>query len=177
MEEILSVQHVKDWDAFTIKKQAVAASALMERAGRAFTRLFRAKIGTVRPIHIFAGVGNNGGDGLVIARLLHALGYEVRVYVVGDVSRASPDFTAQQSRSGGLPCPIACVTPTHPFSFSSREVLIDALFGTGLSRPLRGRMAALVRRLNASPALRVSHRQAIWFTCRVCFFGGYCLFR
>ena len=156
MEEILSAQQVKAWDAFTIKKQAIAASVLMERAGQAFVRLFRARIGTMRPVHIFAGVGNNGGDGLVVARLLHALGYEVRVYVVGDLSRASPDFIVQWSRSEGAPYPIACVTPTHSFSFSSREVLVDALFGTGLSRPLRGRVAALVHRLNASPALRVS---------------------
>jgi hydroxyethylthiazole kinase-like uncharacterized protein yjeF len=126
---------------------ATCVPPLMERAGTALAAAASAMLGAERrPVLIVAGPGNNGGDGLVAARLLKAQGHVAVVVGAGDAARlpadASAALTAWRQAGGGLAADI----PAQDFALA-----IDALFGIGLSRPVAGRPAALIERLNTLP--------------------------
>ena len=156
-EHILSGEQRRAWDAYTLRECGLSSLSLMEQAAVAFVRLFKTKITRTASVHIFVGTGNNGGDGLVVARLLHAAGYSVAVYEVGERSRATQDCRAQWAQTQSLDFPQHKLNDPHALpSFSEEEVVIDGLLGTGLSRPLRGHLAKIVEQLSDSPAFRVS---------------------
>ena len=90
------------------------------------------------------GPGNNGGDGFVAARHLAAFGWDVRVALLGERERLKGD--AAEMASGGT----VAVAPLDPAVLAGATVVVDALFGAGLTRPLEGRAADIVRRLNSS---------------------------
>ena len=123
---------------------ATASPPLMERAGRAAAALLRERFGTGRVL-VCAGPGNNGGDGFVLARALHRAGQAVSVRFAGDPQRLPADAAAawQSARAAGVDF---CAEPSGKFS-----VVVDALFGIGLRRPLDGDWAALVERINRFP--------------------------
>jgi ADP-dependent NAD(P)H-hydrate dehydratase / NAD(P)H-hydrate epimerase len=150
--KILSAAQTREADAQTIREEGIAAVDLMERAGRAFAGWFENKFTPERPVYVFCGPGNNGGDGLVVARLLHQRLYDVQVYLVIEGGNTSEDF---QINHGRLPHEVP------PQTISSREGLpaipaqvcvIDALFGTGLTRPVTGLFAEVINHLNESSA-------------------------
>lgn len=154
--KILTAAQTRQADAATIQQEGIRPVMLMERAATAFTdwlraRLFPAEAGEIL---VLCGPGNNGGDGLVAARLLHQHGYRVRVGLL-PAERHAADFTHNRQR---LPAavPVAEWAPAQLPPIPPGTVVIDALFGTGLSRPLDGAAAALVRHLNQSRARVVS---------------------
>lgn len=129
-------------------RAAIAAGTpgglLMERAGQAVadtvTRLARPGAGVL----VLCGPGNNGGDGFVAARLLAERGLRVTLALAGERSRLAGDAAAMAQRWTGAIAPIANLQPQR------HDLIVDALFGAGLSRPLTGEIAALVAALNAS---------------------------
>ena len=137
--KILSADQIRQADAATIAGEGIASVELMERAARAFVAWFDNKFaGQGRRLLVCCGPGNNGGDGLAIARLLVAKGYEPQVWVVAADARFSPDFVHNRDR---LPAGI----PLHHLAAASEipqqtqaDFIFDALFGTGLNRPLEG---------------------------------------
>lgn len=150
--KILSAAQTREADAQTIREEGIASAELMERAGRAFTGWFENKFTPERPVYIFCGPGNNGGDGLVVARLLHQRLYDVQLYLVNEEATPSEDFQIHRDR---LPHEVP------PQTISSKEYLpaipaeasvIDALFGTGLSRPVTGLFADVIHHINDSSA-------------------------
>jgi NAD(P)H-hydrate epimerase len=150
--KILSALQTREADAQTIQEEGISSADLMERAGKAFAGWFENKFSTQREVYIFCGPGNNGGDGLVVARLLHQRHYRVKVYLVGESDKTSEDFRINLER---LPkeisrqkIPVAKNIPTIPADVH----LIDALFGTGLSRPVTGLFAEVIEKLNKSGA-------------------------
>src|SRR5688572_13935589 len=101
MLKILNSQQIKSLDAYTIEHEPVASIDLMERACRAFVSWFTERFDSSKKIGIVCGTGNNGGDGLGIARLLHGLGYLVKVWVVKGTSSESEDFKINLRRIAG----------------------------------------------------------------------------
>lgn len=124
----------------------------MNRASAVFTNWFKRLYNdTQRPVAVFAGMGNNGGDGLATARLLHRAFYDVRVFVCNFNGNPSPDFEAQRKL---LPSDVPIIELKQPSdlpALSERTVLIDALFGSGLNRPIEGPWAELLEKLNNLP--------------------------
>lgn len=154
--KLLTAAQTRQADAATIAQEGIRSVDLMERAATAFTawltqRLSPAEAGEVL---VLCGPGNNGGDGLVAARLLHARGYRVRVGLL-PADQRSADFEHNRQH---LPAevPVAEWGPAQLPPIAPGTVVIDALFGTGLSRPLEGAAAALVQHLNGSRARVVS---------------------
>lgn len=135
-----------------IEAQALQTSrphALMQRAGAAVAKLALALQPHARHIWLLCGPGNNGGDGLVAARLLQAAGKQVRISLCSEGRAAPPDATwaLQQAQAAGLA--IETVLPTSP---PKAELLIDALLGLGLSRAPDGAVAEAIRLINHHPA-------------------------
>lgn len=127
---------------------AVAAGtpslALMEHAGRGVARVARGMLGAGRRVLVLCGPGNNGGDGFVAARCLREGGAEVAVALLGPADALEGDAAVMAQRWGGD------IAPLSVGSLEGADLVIDALFGAGLARPITGIAAEVVEALNAS---------------------------
>lgn len=157
--KLLTTQQIRDWDQYTIEHTPITSAALMEHAASVCAdkiySLFQRKL-SFTSVAVFCGVGNNGGDGLVITRLLHLIGIPVSVYLVGDAQKRSPDCTIQLGR---LPKPIQPVTiefENNLPELTADMLVVDALLGSGLNRAAEGIMALTIDKLNRSQAYIVS---------------------
>lgn len=157
--KILSAKQLAEADKSTIDKQQISSNDLMERvATLVFERLHARLNGAPVPVKIFCGIGNNGGDGLAIARLMIQHGYHVTVYVTNCSKKRSPDFLVNYDRikdvTNDWPILLSC-KEDFP-SISPQDIVIDAIFGTGLNRPVTGWMTELFKYLNSEPAFTVA---------------------
>lgn len=157
MIKILSANQIKALDAYTIEHEPVPSIELMERACRAFVHWFISRIDVSKKIGIVCGTGNNGGDGLGIARLLDEWNYAVKVWVVRGSVSESLDFKTNLSRLKSTRVEIFdIVSESDQGLFHDRDVMIDAVFGSGLSRPAEGIYAQVINCMNKTDAVRVA---------------------
>ena len=149
--EILSAEQIRAWDEYTMQHEPIASIDLMERAaGSCFSWL--EKNGYLgRNFSIYCGKGNNGGDGLALARLLSAQDGSVTVHILEFGHIGTDDFQINLARLHQTPVEVRFIQGEEHFLRSQPgEVLIDALLGSGLNRPLEGVTARLVDHLNGS---------------------------
>lgn len=157
--KIFSTEQIRAWDAFTIEHEPVLSLELMNRAARVFTTWFTGVYpDPERPVWVIAGTGNNGGDGLAVARLLHRQFYAVKVFVCAFSGKNSADFDEQV-----LALPPNNAVALHWLKpgeslpeIPTDAIVIDALFGSGLTRPLDGEWARAIEWLNGLPNAIVS---------------------
>jgi NAD(P)H-hydrate epimerase len=145
---LVSAAQMRALDRHTIEELGVPGEVLMESAGRAVVPAVLAGLEPGDTVCVVCGPGNNGGDGLVVARHLHALGVPVRAALLAE--RLSGDAGAQLARARAAGVPIEGKRWRAPAS----GVIVDALFGTGLARALAGDARASVRRINAARSAR-----------------------
>lgn len=155
--KIFSASQIKDWDAYTITNEPVASVDLMERAATQCAEWLIHKGYANKHLHIFCGKGNNGGDGLAIARLLLQKGCKVTVYVLEFGHKGTDDFQTNLRRLHPLTFDIHFIQSELFFPIiQEHDVIIDAMLGTGLSKPLEGVTQKLVLHLNQTNAMRIS---------------------
>ena len=155
--KIFSTDQVKKWDAFTILNEPISTIELMERAATACFNWLKQNINSQKQIRFFCGKGNNGGDGLAIARLLLQEKYKISVYILENDKAGSPDFETNHKRLRDRNVQIFDIGLADFFpEINEDDIIIDALFGTGLNKPLEGIFAALVEHINASNASIIS---------------------
>ncbi len=151
---ILSSEQIRSADEHTITNEPIPSIDLMERASEAFTEKFYELVGQPKKVAVFAGVGNNGGDGLVVARLLQGKGIDVIVFVIGKVDKGTQDFRANLDK---LPIDPFFLTVDSEFPIIDIDsIVIDAIFGSGLARPVTGLYADLIDLINDSGAKIIS---------------------
>lgn len=155
---VFSAEQIRKADLATIAHQKISSYALMERAGLSCCEWIKKNYPTKHPVFIFTGQGNNGGDGLVIARLLLEAGYQVTVYQ----SQLSESYSEDCLKARELLLRVYAAA-FHVIKslkklpeMSADAICIDAFFGTGLSRPLTGNLAGIIRELNARTAIKIS---------------------
>jgi hydroxyethylthiazole kinase-like uncharacterized protein yjeF len=148
MHELLTTAEMAKADALAIAG-GIPGIALMENAGRAVADAVGARFATTAPVLVLAGPGNNGGDGFVVGRLLAERGHPVRLVLIGDRSRLKGDSAVAASRYGGAVEPASA-------RIGSPAVIVDALFGAGLDRPIEGSAAQWIAAINASGAFVLS---------------------
>lgn len=154
--KILKTTDIRKVDEYTIAHEPIASIDLMERAAKTVFRWFIDKYTTKQPITIFCGNGNNGGDGLALARLLILADYHVDVYILQSPEHFSPDAQINYERLKWLnKNKIEFLSNNLP-NIPSNTLIIDALFGTGLNRSLEGYNAALVQHINQSNCTIIS---------------------
>ena len=149
--KIFPPELIRQLDAHTIQHEPIAPIDLMERAAKAFTGWFRGKFPPERcgPVFTLSGPGNNGGDGLAIARLLADSGYQVAPMLL-EIGTLSQDCRSNLERLEAQ-MPVQRLTEADDFpDLPAEAVVVDALFGSGLSRPLEGLPAELVTHLNGA---------------------------
>lgn len=159
--KLLNAHQLKELDAKTIQTRDIASIDLMEEAALQVAKFITKHYPpTHRDIVIFSGPGNNGGDGLALARLLVTTGYSnIQVFLFNTNNSLSADCACNAERLQ-TECPQVAFTEVQQKfeapELSSKALIIDALFGTGLNKPLSGGYAALVKFINAAQAEVVS---------------------
>ena len=136
MKYLVSASEMREYDSNTIKKTGIPACVLMERAALAAAETIEERCGGwsgSRHVLVMAGMGNNGGDGLAVARLLSEKDYQVEVWLVGDRAKASAQWKQQMEILRNYP--VECTDRPKRREYAA---LVDALFGVGLSRAVEG---------------------------------------
>ncbi len=151
--KIFTATQTQAWDRYTIEQEPITSIDLMNRAVQVLTDWFALNYTSNRPVVVFCGTGNNGGDGIGLAKLLNWLNFDAKVVVCDFAAKRSVDFEAQidsisQQRSIEVEWHSnAQSLPVIP----SNALIVDALFGSGLNRPLEGTWAQVVEYLNQLP--------------------------
>lgn len=155
---VMSRQEVRDFDSWAIHEMGVPGVVLMENAGRGCAQVVRDRLDAAggAKVAIFCGAGNNGGDGYVIARHLTNGGADVRVIMCGPREKIGGDARTNLKIIERMGLPIAYLDPpSRGLPERIREwtdgcsLLVDAIFGTGLSGELRSEYAQLIACINA----------------------------
>src|SRR5215831_6129389 len=146
MHELLTTAEMAEADRRTIAG-GLAGIELMENAGRAVADAVAARHPPGQHVAIVAGPGNNGGDGFVAARVLAERGYRVRTLFVGNPNRLKGDAAVAAQRWRG---PSAAAAPT---GVTPADVVVDALFGAGLDRPVEGLARAMIEATNTASSV------------------------
>lgn len=149
--KIFSAEQIRNWDAYTIKHEPISSLDLMDRASLTFVKWFETQFPFKdgQNIHIVCGTGNNGGDGLAIARLLQQRHYDVKVYIYPLGALKTANFDANlKSLPPWDSIPVQIIKDVFSPKIPSHDILLDALLGSGLNRPLTGNLEALIKGLN-----------------------------
>lgn len=157
--KILDAGEIRKLDIYTIENEPIKSVDLMERAAKQCFLHIKKLLNKPSVIRIFCGMGNNGGDGLAIARMLAATAsHEVLVYKVKYGIQLSPDCAVNENRLEKVKKvkQFLLTNETQFPNIQNNDLVIDAMFGTGLSRPLDGFPARVVRHINQSQAKVIS---------------------
>ncbi len=158
MSKILTAKQIYQADKVTIQKNNITSIDLMEHASlQCFQWIHNRLQGNPLPIHVICGTGNNGGDGLVVARMLKKHGYNIKTYVVNCDNTRSADFLTNYERLkelGDWPIMVSC-DAEFP-KITENDMVIDAIFGIGLNRAPEGLLKEIIQHINKSNAYILS---------------------
>lgn len=153
--KIFSVSQIREWDKYTIQHEPVSSLSLMERAATACSNWITHHFKGNPSFKIFCGKGNNGGDGLAIARHLIEKKYPVTIYIIGE-GGASLEFEKNLNRLKALTNEIYFPENDEPFPNLKNEIVVDALFGTGLNKNPSGLFFSLINHINQNASQVIS---------------------
>lgn len=151
MRYITSRTEMQQIDAYSIEEIGIPGIVLMERAALTMEEEIRNRFSTDVRILIVTERGNNGGDGLALGRLLIDQGYKVTIYEIGGVPRASESYVIQHRILDNLGIPVMEQLPVDSF-----DVIIDAIFGVGLTREVKGIQAEVIDVLNQREGYKIA---------------------
>jgi hydroxyethylthiazole kinase-like uncharacterized protein yjeF len=154
---ILTANQHRSLDQATMRQEGISSGELMERAATAFAYAFSRSFPSRKPtIVMLVGPGNNGGDGLVAGRVLTQMGYDVEIYLA-EISKPSQDNQINRIKAKNIGLDLHPLKEGDSFpQFPDGAILVDGLFGTGLSRPIAGYWADFISYLNRCPQTRVA---------------------
>lgn len=152
--KVVTAEEMREIDRITIKNYGISGTVLMERAGLAVAEKIR-ELYERRKVIVLSGGGNNGGDGIVVARNLHEWGWNVKITLLLRENKLSPDCLKQYkiAKKSGVPIKFRdYITEKDLHS----ALVVDAIFGTGLSKNITGKTAEVILFINASDAPVIS---------------------
>ena len=157
--KIFTSAQIHELDHYTIEHEPIRSIDLMERAAKTLVRAITDTWTNEKPVVVFAGPGNNGGDALAVARLLAEQNYKVSIYLFNVNGKLSEDCTINRQRiidSRKVKEFFEVKDEFDPPQLTPSTLVIDGLFGSGLNKPLAGGFSSLVKYINQSPAEIVS---------------------
>ena len=146
MVEAVTAQEMQRFDRYTMEEIGVPALVLMERAAMATIEVLAAGTFDLANVLVIAGLGNNGGDGVAIARMLIQKGVNVDLLILGDENRATANTATQLKIARGY----GIHTQNRVRDFRNYTVIVDALFGIGLSKTVPSKLGDIIKRVNAA---------------------------
>lgn len=144
---MLNASEMRKCDETASTFYGIAPIVLMERAALETARVITGRYGRDISVCVMAGSGNNGGDGIAIARILHEEGVRVQIHLIGDEGRLTPETRGQLETAKRLGLPVC-----HEIQPAACDVIVDAIFGIGLTRAVEGRFRQAVEAVNAAAA-------------------------
>ncbi|MDX1350611.1 MAG: NAD(P)H-hydrate epimerase, partial [Putridiphycobacter sp.] len=147
LKKILNVTQTRASDAYTIQNKPISSLDLMENAAQAFVTAFEKQVSAYKRISVVCGVGNNGGDGLAVCRLLQKKGMDATAILVQFKASLSEDCLANKNR---LKAVLVIDDDSNLPDFHDCDIIIDALFGSGLNSSVRGLPAKIIEAINLS---------------------------
>ncbi|MDN3493189.1 NAD(P)H-hydrate dehydratase [Winogradskyella bathintestinalis] len=159
--KLFSKEQIYEGDKLTTERQKISSTELMERAGtQIFNWMHTRMQGAQVPIHVFCGIGNNGGDGLVLTRHLITHGYNVVSYIINCSDKRSKDFLINYDRVKNVtkdwPQMKGCKEELDTIKIGADDIIVDAIFGIGLNRPPNDWVQSLFQKFRASKAFTLS---------------------
>lgn len=151
MNILVDSRQMKDCDNHTIHYFGIPSLVLMERAALGVTEEIEKNVQTESKVLLVCGIGNNGGDGLAVARMLWQKGHQVTAVMIGDWKKVSEETKRQMEICQAYQIGIQREIPKESF-----DVVVDALFGIGLSRALEGKYFEAVEQMNCINAYKVA---------------------
>ncbi len=151
--KIATVEEMRLMDRYAIEKLGIAEEILMENAALASVALLQREIGIRdKKFVVFCGSGNNGGDGLVVARLIHSGGGKVKVFLLGDKNKFRGAAQTNMAIIDKLPIEVLKLenAAAAKKDVAHCDMIIDAIFGTGLDRDVAGLAADVIALINKS---------------------------
>lgn len=155
--KILDVNQIRELDAFTISHEQILSVDLMERAALSCVNWICERYDTTFEFKIICGLGNNGGDGLAIARMLLEKTFKVEVFIINYSNTSSADFKINYERLKSIEKnndymeEINSIESFHTaFVVNDKSIVIDALFGSGINRPVEGFVVDVIKSINGS---------------------------
>lgn len=160
MQKVFSIAQIREADRYTINNEPIDSIDLMERAAGACYNWIMYNVEGIEnaTIAVLCGMGNNGGDGLALARMLAKVGVKVEVYVIALSDKGSSDFEINRQRLSQ----VAGIVLKYIYSVSDLElsyavtVVVDAILGSGLSRPIEGELEAIIKKINTFDARKIA---------------------
>lgn len=156
--KIFKAKKVQQVDAYTIINEPITSVDLMERASKVMANWFMDRFSNNRPVKIFVGPGNNGGDGLAIARMLADKNYQVDVCILklAEKLKGDPAINLQRLEEQGKVKIILIEDEAALPQIGENDIILDAIFGSGLTRSLDGLPAKVVAHINNSEAIVIA---------------------
>lgn len=156
--KLFSAAQIKACDAFTIQAAGISSIELMERAAAACVQWMDANCPPQSLFLVLCGMGNNGGDGLAIARMLHHKGYGAKAFVLkyGDTFSEDAYTNLQRLQQEGPELAGLLQPGTFITDVPGDIIIIDALLGTGINRPVTGWLADFIEKINRLPNRKIS---------------------
>ena len=165
--KILPIEKIREADAYTIEHEPIADIDLMERAATELFEWIQAKIDPIKTVRIYCGLGNNGGDGFALGRMLAGSGFKVEIVVVRYAENMSASCQTNYERIKELKIVDLIELKENdqfPLIYPD-DIVIDAIFGSGLTRPISGFIGKVVDHINESKAVIISVDAPSGFFC------------
>lgn len=140
--KIFTGEAIKEADKYTIENEPIASIELMEKAANVIAKRIEIEVKKETPLLFLIGKGNNGGDGLAVARILHNAGYDCSIYSAFDVKDLSEECRYNMDR---LPTHII---KTDLENIADKTVIIDALLGTGVKGAIKEPVSTIIEKVN-----------------------------
>jgi NAD(P)H-hydrate epimerase len=154
--KIFSVSQIKAWDAYTIQNEPVSSIELMQRAAESCFKWIEKEYDKKSPFIIFGSKGNNGGDGLALAKLLFENGYPVSVYIITSNSNGSEDFQSNLKKLQQVLTSVYFLDEESFFHDLKNKIIVDTLLGTGLNKKSTGIFSKVINYINESSETVIS---------------------
>jgi hydroxyethylthiazole kinase-like uncharacterized protein yjeF len=156
--KIFTAAQIRACDAYTIRASGIHSAELMERASAKCVEWIKDNLPKETLFVVLCGTGNNGGDGLAIARMLHLGGYGVKAFLLQFSKELSADCETNLQRLAAIDKDLVSVVAPETFitDIAPQIVIIDAILGTGLSRPIEGWVAAFINHINHLPNKKIA---------------------
>lgn len=149
MKRIVTCQRMKEMDQATIKERGIPSCVLMERAALAVAEEVRKR--SPKKVLVVCGSGNNGGDGIAAARILHLWGIAAEFYMAGNIEHSTPETRQQLEIAANYQ-----VRQVNNPAWDEYTTIVDAVFGIGLSRPAEGVYKQVIEKINESAAYKIA---------------------
>jgi NAD(P)H-hydrate epimerase len=165
--KILSIDKIREADAYTVENEPIADIDLMERAAMELFVWISGNTEAGKKIMIFCGCGNNGGDGFAVGRMLALAGFATEIILVRHTTRLSPSCEANYQKIRSLKSVrLTEIDEKDPLpQINGNELVIDAVFGSGLTRPVTGFVAKVVDHINECRAVVIAVDVPTGFYC------------